>query len=102
MTSPALETAPDPIIIGSQTAGADGNVSKVRLPGGIYTYITGLGIYYPDGGETQRVGIVPDIVVRPTIAGIRAGRDELLERALDYINSGTMGLSNASGTEGRQ
>jgi C-terminal processing protease CtpA/Prc len=98
----ALETARDTKIIGSQTAGADGNVSLIRLPGGIYTYFTGLGVYYPDGGETQRVGIVPDIVVRPTIGGIRSGRDEVLETALDYINFGTIGLLNFSGTEGRQ
>jgi hypothetical protein len=31
------------------------------------------------------VGIVPDIVVRPTIEGIREGRDEVLEAALRHI-----------------
>jgi hypothetical protein len=36
---------------------------------------------------TQRVGIVPDIMVRPTIAGISAGRDEVLESAIHYIQS---------------
>ena len=29
----------------------------------------------------------PDIVVRPTLKGIRAGRDEVLERALRYLNA---------------
>lgn len=41
--------------------------------------ISGIGIFYPDGTPTQRVGIVPDLEVRPTIAGVRAGRDEVLE-----------------------
>lgn len=68
--------------IGSQTAAADGNVTSFPLPGGITTYFTGLGVYYTDTTETQRVGIVPDIHVTPTITGIRAGRDEVLERAL--------------------
>jgi carboxyl-terminal processing protease len=81
----ALQTAPNVIGIGSQTSGADGNVSEFVLPGNITTYITGLGIYYPDGRETQRIGIVPDIEVRPTIKGIREGRDELLEKALQVI-----------------
>ena len=45
--------------------------------------ISGIGIYYPDGIETQRVGIVPDIEVHPTIEGIRQGRDEVLETAFD-------------------
>jgi C-terminal processing protease CtpA/Prc len=45
-----------------------------------------LGIYYPDGKETQRVGIVPDIEVKPTIQGVREGRDELMEKAVELIN----------------
>ena len=36
-------------------------------------------------GELQRIGLQPDVVVRPTVAGIRAGRDEVLERALGII-----------------
>lgn len=84
----ALRTAPRNKVIGSQTAGADGNVTFLSLPGGIRTVFTGLGVYYPDGTPTQRVGIVPDIKVRPTLHGLRAGRDEVLERALEYIRTG--------------
>jgi C-terminal processing protease CtpA/Prc len=83
----AYKVAPNAKIIGSTTAGADGNVTEINLPGGISTMITGIGVYYPDGGETQRVGIVPDIVVKPTINGIRSGKDELLEKAIELINS---------------
>jgi C-terminal processing protease CtpA/Prc len=81
----ALRTAPDVTIIGSQTAGADGNVSLIRLPGGISTYFSGLGVFYPDGRPTQRIGIVPDIVVQPTLRGLREGRDEVLEAALQFL-----------------
>lgn len=83
----ALQTAPDVTLIGSQTAGADGNYSHCWLPGYISFHFSGLGIYYPDGTPTQRIGIVPDIVVRPTIQGIRAGRDEVLERAIQFIET---------------
>jgi C-terminal processing protease CtpA/Prc len=82
----AFRTAPGATVIGSTTAGADGNVSRVVLPGGINSMISGIGVYYPDGAETQRIGIVPDIVVKPTINGIREGRDELLEKAIALIN----------------
>jgi len=75
-------------IIGSQTAGADGVVSDIVLPGGLSTYMSGIGIYYPDGRQTQRIGIVPDIEVKPTIKGIRERRDEVLEKAIEIINSG--------------
>jgi C-terminal processing protease CtpA/Prc len=44
--------------------------------------ISGIGVLYPDGRPTQRIGIVPDLVVTPTVEGIRAGRDEVLEAAV--------------------
>ena len=86
-TAMALRVAPNAMVIGSTTAGADGNVSSILLPGGIGTRISGVGIYYPDGRETQRVGIIPDIEVKPTIAGIKEGKDELLEKAVSIIEN---------------
>ncbi|HZH70730.1 MAG TPA: S41 family peptidase, partial [Flavobacteriaceae bacterium] len=83
----ALQVAPKAKVFGSQTAGADGNVSEIYLPGNIRTMISGIGVYYPDGTETQRIGIIPDVEVKPTIEGIRAGKDEVLEAALNYLNS---------------
>ena len=77
--------SPTATIIGSTTAGADGDVSIIPLLGNMQTTISGLGVYYPDGRETQRVGIVPDIVVKPTIKGIREGKDEVMERAIELI-----------------
>jgi C-terminal processing protease CtpA/Prc len=85
-TTMAFRIAPGAKVIGSTTAGADGNVSEIILPGGIRTMISGIGVYYPDGRETQRVGIIPDVEVRPTINGIREGRDEVLEKAIEIIN----------------
>ncbi|MFC4211652.1 S41 family peptidase [Pedobacter lithocola] len=81
----ALKTAPDVIVVGSQTSGADGNFSAITLPGNLQTGITGIGVYYPDGTETQRIGIVPDVIVMPTIKGIKAGKDEVLEKALSLL-----------------
>jgi len=84
--SMALRVAPQATVIGSTTAAADGNVSFFYLPGGVRTGISAIGVYYPDGRETQRVGIVPDITVQPTIQGIAEGRDEVLEKAIAIIN----------------
>lgn len=84
-TTMAFRAADGALVIGSQTAGADGNVSRITLPGGHYTGISGIGVFYPDKTPTQQVGIVPDIVVRPTIEGIRSGRDEVLEVAVRQI-----------------
>ncbi len=84
-TAMAFRAAPNTTVIGSTTAGADGNVSNIAIPGGMRTMISGIGVYYPDGSPTQRVGIIPDIEVKPTIKGITEGRDELLEKAIEII-----------------
>ncbi|HET7497559.1 MAG TPA: S41 family peptidase [Candidatus Eisenbacteria bacterium] len=81
-TSMAFRAVPGAIVVGSTTAGADGNVSTLRLPGGLGAAMSGLGVFYPDHTPTQQVGIVPDLVVHPTVEGIRAGHDEVLEAAL--------------------
>ncbi len=84
-TTMAFRVAPGAKVIGSTTAAADGNASQIPLPGGLGTMISGIGVFYPDKRPTQRIGIIPDMEVKPTIAGIRAGRDEVLEAALREI-----------------
>jgi C-terminal processing protease CtpA/Prc len=84
-TTMALRTAPGAVVVGSMTAGADGNVSNFALPGGLRTMISGIGVFYPDGKPTQRVGIVSDVEAKPTLEGIREGRDEVLEIGIRQI-----------------
>ena len=86
-TSMAFRASPNSMVIGSTTAGADGNVSTFYLPGGIRTMISGIGVYYPDGTETQRIGIVSDIEIKPTIEGVKLKKDELLEKAIESIEN---------------
>jgi C-terminal processing protease CtpA/Prc len=84
-TAMAFRSASGAKVVGSTTAGADGNVSAIPLPGGLRSRIRGIGVFYPDKRLTQRVGILPDVDVTSTIAGIRAGRDEVLEEAVRLI-----------------
>lgn len=86
-TAMCFQTAGNTTIIGSQTAGADGNVFELDFKG-FHTRYSGIGVYYPDRRETQRIGIVPDIEVKQTIKGIQKGKDEVLERALLFIETG--------------
>lgn len=79
--------APNTIVIGSTTAGADGNISSLPLPGGIYSCFSGIGVYYPNGSETQRVGIIPNIVIEPTIKDIKEGNDVVLNQAIKLIKN---------------
>ncbi len=90
----AYSYAPNAVVIGSTTSGADGDRSRIVLPGYLRTFISGIGIYLEDGSETQKVGIVPDFVLKPTVAGIRDGRDELLDAAVSYIREGYHKVTN--------
>ena len=83
-----FQSAGNTTIIGSQTAGADGNVSDVGFIKTFYSRFSGIGVYYPDKLETQRIGIIPDIEIKPTILGIQQGKDEVLDRALKFIETG--------------
>lgn len=82
-----LKQHPKAKVIGGYTSGANGDVISFNIAG-LKTCFTGLGAYYPDGRETQRIGIIPDIIVRPTVKGIQQGKDEIMERALEYLKSG--------------
>lgn len=82
----SIQAAENVTTIGSQTLAADGNVSQFEFIGGFKTAMSGIGIYYPDGSPAQRKGVRVDIEVKPTIQGIKEGRDEVLEKALEYIN----------------
>jgi len=71
--------------IGSPIHGANGDITVMRLPGGLRMSFTGQEVRHVDGRQLQKVGIQPDVLVRPTIAGLRAGKDEVLDRALAWL-----------------
>jgi C-terminal processing protease CtpA/Prc len=77
--------APNVTFIGSPTNGANGDVTNVPLPGGIVVRFSGHDVRHADGRQLQRIGITPHVLVEPTPAGVRAGRDELLEAAIRHL-----------------
>jgi C-terminal processing protease CtpA/Prc len=84
-TAMALGASPRAKIVGTQTAGADGNVSQILLPGRLAAGMSGIGVFYPDKRPTQRRGVALDVVCPQTIAGLRAGRDDVLQCALEAL-----------------
>jgi hypothetical protein len=74
-------------IAGGPTAGTNGNIKRVGLPTGSTVVFTGMKVTRHDGTRSHLIGILPTIPVEPTVAGIRAGRDEVLERALEVIRT---------------
>jgi hypothetical protein len=75
-------------IVGSTTAGTNGNLAEVTAPSGCITTFSGLRVTKHDGSRLHLVGIPPTIPASRTIAGVVAGRDEVLEKALAYVRGG--------------
>ncbi|HEV7902834.1 MAG TPA: hypothetical protein VGO96_03245 [Pyrinomonadaceae bacterium] len=67
------------------TTGANGDVTFMVLPGNLPVTFTGHNVRHADGRQLQRVGIQPAIRVAPTIHGVDAGHDEVLDRAVKYL-----------------
>jgi C-terminal processing protease CtpA/Prc len=78
-----FEAAAGTKFVGSQSAGSNGDVTAMLLPGGLRLLFTGHDVRHADGRQLQRVGLPVDYPVKPTLKGIQAGRDEVLERALE-------------------
>jgi C-terminal processing protease CtpA/Prc len=73
-------------IVGGPTAGTNGNVNPLALPGGYAVGWTGMQVLKHDGSRHHGVGIQPTVPARRTRAGVAAGRDELLETALEVVS----------------
>jgi hypothetical protein len=70
-------------IVGSTTSGVNGNVTSFFVPSGFGVIFTGMKVTHHDGtSRYHALGTPADVVVQPTITGIRAGRDEVLDAAL--------------------
>jgi C-terminal processing protease CtpA/Prc len=72
-------------IVGSATAGSNGDVAQIATPMGCEAAFTGGRVTKPDGSRHYLVGIQPTIPAARTLAGVLAGRDEVLDRALAYV-----------------
>jgi C-terminal processing protease CtpA/Prc len=83
-----LEAATDVTFIGTPTAGANGDVTNMVLPGNLIVGFSGHDVRHADGRQLQRVGIQPTIRVERTIRGMVEGRDELLEAAVKFLQKG--------------
>jgi len=72
-------------IIGDTTAGTNGNINPFMVPGNYTLIFTGMKVLKHDGSQHHGVGIQPTVPVKRTVAGITAGKDELLEKAIEVV-----------------
>jgi len=73
--------------IGEPSGGSTGQPLFFQLPGGGSARVCTKRDTFPDGTVWVGKGIEPDILVRPALADVRAGRDTVLERAVALLRS---------------
>lgn len=78
-----MRAVPNCIYVGSRSAGSTGQPLGFQIPGGGWVGITSKHDAMPDGTEFVRCGFAPDVEIEETVEAYRAGRDLVLERAVD-------------------
>lgn len=69
------------ILVGQATAGSSGQPLVFKLPGGGLARVCSAQETFPSGREFVGIGITPQIMVEPSIADVRAGRDPVIVAA---------------------
>jgi C-terminal processing protease CtpA/Prc len=73
--------------LGDTTAGGFSDVISRELPNG-WLYFVGVGDYRNAGGASEEgKGIAPAVYLVNTIADIKAGKDRVLEKAMELLNN---------------
>jgi C-terminal processing protease CtpA/Prc len=76
-------------IVGSETAGTNGNVHSFSLPGGYQIKWTAMKVVKPGGAQLHGIGVPPIVRVDPTADGVTARRDEGVRKALEVLRNAT-------------
>ena len=70
-------------LVGETTAGSYSMTRHVDFDNGMILNIAAVHHMFPDGSQFEGVGITPDVQVNITPGDLRAGRDPVLEKALE-------------------
>lgn len=73
-------------IVGQPTAGSNGSINEILLPGNKKVMFTGMKVIKGDGSPHHLIGILPTHEVERTIEGVKKGKDEYIEKAIEIIN----------------
>lgn len=71
--------------LGRRTAGADGNITGVLLPGRQALSFTGMEVLFQDGSTFHGQGITPDVELIPTVASLASDPDPELSAAIALL-----------------
>ena len=76
-------------VVGRRSAGTNGNITGIMLPGGGFAPFTGMEVRNVDGSQFHGIGIVPQYVVNYTAQDFADGRDRDLEVAIQVLHGQT-------------
>lgn len=72
-------------VVGQRSAGVNGNISGLQLPGGFGFTYTGMDLRNPDGSVFSGVGIAPTVEAAMDTEDIADGVDTVLLEAIDVF-----------------
>jgi len=72
-------------VVGRQSAGTDGNITGILLPGGFGFIFTGMEVLHNDRSTFHGIGIVPDVLAAPQAADLPASIDRELNTAISVL-----------------
>lgn len=75
-------------VVGRRTAGTNGNITELVLPGSVRFMFSGVEVLFPDHSTYHGVGIVPDVEAAPTVEDLATGRDTELLKAVELLQAG--------------
>ncbi len=86
-------------VVGQRSAGTNGNITGIQVPGGFGFTFTGMEVLNPDGSRFHGIGIEPDVYVPITAEDLRDGIDRDLLTAIGLLG-GPPAPSSSSSNQG--
>ncbi|GHG65569.1 S41 family peptidase [Comamonas sp. JC664] len=74
-------------VVGRRSAGTNGDITHLVLPGNFRFAFTGMEVLYPDRSTFHGVGIVPDEEIVPTTEDLALDRDPELLKAIELLQA---------------
>jgi len=69
--------------IGQPTFSTNGNINTLTLSDDYTISFIGMRLLKHNGSQLHGIGFLPDVYVERTIEGVKAGRNEFLEKAIE-------------------
>jgi carboxyl-terminal processing protease len=73
-------------LVGETTAGSFSFTNFTQFDNGMMLNIASVRHTFPDGSRFEGIGIAPDVEIQPSAQDLKAGRDIVLDKALEIAN----------------